>query len=115
MASVDIDVLVNKWLIARWLSASSSTNDFRDFVRYDESVHGPVRDLRVSSADADWDCGCYSSWTREDDFVMKALIETRAGQVTFEYGFWGLFPSFIEELDAYRNNTTCPYEREDRS
>jgi hypothetical protein len=113
MTALDVDGLVNKWLINKWLTESSNPDDYRDFVRYDAAVHGPVSGLKVSSADADWDCLCYSSWTREDEFVMTAVIATAAGDVEYRYGRWGDFPSFIEDLDAFRNNDTCPYEREE--
>jgi hypothetical protein len=113
VSSIDVDSLVNEWLISKWLESSANEHDYRQFTRYDRSVHGPVSGLRVVTADADWDCGCYSSWTREDDFVMTAEISTAAGVVNFEYGRWADFPSFIEELDAYRNNDVCPYERDE--
>ncbi|MFE5159136.1 hypothetical protein ACFRNT_11490 [Streptomyces sp. NPDC056697] len=113
MSTIDVDDLVSGWLISKWVEASANEHDRREYVRYSYEAHGPVSALVVASADADWECGCYSSWTREDDFVMRAVIKTAAGDVDFEYGTWGDFPRFIEELDEYRNNTTCPYESEE--
>lgn len=113
MSSIDVDELVAGWLISKWVEESQQTYVRRGFVRYDTDVHGPVFALSVASADADWECGCWSSWTREDDFVTRAVIKTAGGDVEFEYGRWVDFPRFLEELDAYRNNTVCPYESEE--
>lgn len=113
MSAVDVDTVVSDWLISKWLERSANEHDYRAFTRYDKATHGPVTDLRILTADADWDCFCYSSYTREDTFAMKAQIDTAAGVVDFEYGTWGDFPSFIEELDVYRTNDTCSYEQGD--
>ncbi|WP_328742925.1 hypothetical protein OG436_29480 [Streptomyces caniferus] len=100
MSSIDVDELVAGWLISKWIETA----------QYSYETHGSVSDLKVRTADADWECGCYSSWTREDDFIVKAVIETATGDVAFEYGRWGDFPRFIEELWEYQNNTVCHTE-----
>lgn len=103
---MNVDLLVNDWLIGKWLSGDGEAE-----VRYNYDEHGPISAVRVISADAGWECGCYSSWTRDDDFRMNAVFQTQSGkQITFEYGRWGDFPSFIEELDAYRYNRECRIE-----
>lgn len=102
MASIDVDELVNGWLLEKFVEGS-----------YDPETDGPTDDLRVVSADADWDCGCWSSYTREDTFEMTAQIQTAAGVVDFKYGQWGDFPQFIEDLEIYRVNSVCSYEQED--
>lgn len=75
--------------------------------------HGPVRNIRVLSVDMGWECGCWSEFTRNDQFEMVALLEGDKGQFTYRYGRWGDLPSFIEELDEYINGDTCPYEEDD--
>jgi hypothetical protein len=112
MSGIDVDDLVSSWLIDKWLERSSDPNNYQAFVRYSVDEHGPREALSIVTADADWECGCYSSWTREDDFILQAKIMTASGAVDFEYGRWGDFPSFIEELDAYQRNTVCSYENE---
>ncbi|GAB1326951.1 hypothetical protein [Streptomyces sennicomposti] len=111
MSVIDVDALVNDWLISKWLEESQGYHG-RGFVAYDAAVHGPASGLRVRMADADWECGCWSEYTRDDTFVMKAVIETAAGVVDFEYGVWFDIPSFIEELDAYRESR-CRYNEDE--
>ncbi|MGW0468320.1 hypothetical protein ACWDX6_24095 [Streptomyces sp. NPDC003027] len=112
MSTIDVNELVNSWLISQWLERSQWEwwAERSDNTSFDVEVHGPASLLSVETADAGWECGCWSSWTRDDDFVMEAKIRTAAGVVTFKYGSWADFPSFIEELDIYRQSS-CPYDR----
>ena len=114
MSAIDADSLVSEWLISKWVESSTDEHDYRERTRYDAKVHGPVAGLSVITADAEWECGCYSSWTREDDFIMRAVISTAVGDIHFEYGTWGDFPRFIEELHEYRTNDACRYEADER-
>jgi hypothetical protein len=96
-----LDEMVNHWLLSKWLETGE----------YNYDDHGAISDISVVTSDADWECGCYSSMTRDDDFILTAVIATKSGPVNFRYGRWQDLPSFIEELDEYKNNDACPYER----
>ncbi len=79
---------------------------------YNEEYDGVKSDITVIQADMGWDCGCYSSWTRDDTFEITALIKTKYREVKFVYAYWGDFPKLIEELDEYMENG-CYYESEE--
>nr|WSW58482.1 hypothetical protein OG513_07740 [Streptomyces sp. NBC_00998] len=116
MSAIDVDDLVNSWLLSMWLGHSADESTYgAPTVRYDRRIHGPVEDLRVITADAGWDCGCWSSWTREDSFQLTAQIHTSVGVVDFTYGRWYDFPRFIQELHEYRVNSACRYEDGDEA
>lgn len=104
---MNTDELVNHWLISKWISDEGHAS-----ARYDIGIHGSLNEVQVITADAGWECGCYSSWTRDDDFRLKAVFQTKSGEVTFDYGCWGDFPSFIEELTEYSENN-CYYESDE--
>lgn len=98
-----IDEQIKAWLIEKFLVDNM----------YSYSLHGGEDEISVIKADAAWECFCWSDWTRDDTFEVTALLSTRAGEVSFRYGYWGDFPQFIEELDEYINNNACPYESEE--
>lgn len=104
------DVLVADWLKAKFLASGDWGYGYPE---YDKNKHGEPSEISVTSADAGWDCYCYSSYTRDDQFELTAIIKTRAGNVEFRYGRWGDFPDFIEELDEYRNGNECYYESQE--
>lgn len=96
-----IDELVNGWMLQKFVESGM----------WNEETHGPRDAIEVVSVDQGWDCGCYSSWTREDTYELNATLKGEKGEFTYRYGRWGDFPSFITELDQYINNTECPYEK----
>lgn len=97
-----LDEQVNGWILEKFFESS----------RYEPTIHGEHDDVTVVAADMGWDCGCYSSWTRDDDFRVTAKLATKGGNTEFTYGRWVDFPQFIEELDEYINRT-CYYESEE--
>jgi len=109
------DDMVNSWIITKFIANDGRQQSYEGSnpFRYNEDADGFFNDITVLEADMGWECGCYSSWTRDDDFEVKALIKTKSRTVEFIYGTWREFPDFIQELDEYQNNLTCPYEQED--
>lgn len=102
------DELVEEWLLSKFFEE-----------KYDPVKHGPADPISVLQVDMDWECGCYSSWTRDDDFVVTAKMQGADGEFEYSYGYWGDFPEWLKELDAYRENNTCsiqnrePWEGDD--
>lgn len=109
------DDMVNSWIVTKFISNEGRQVPYSGTPahRYDGNVDGFFNDITVLEADMGWECGCYSSWTREDDFEITALLQTKTRTVQFVYGTWREYPDFIQELAEYKNNETCPYERED--
>jgi hypothetical protein len=95
-----IDEQVNAWLLEKFLNSSD----------YDKSVYGTAESIKVVTVDMGWECGCYSSWTRDDSFEMVAKFGSDSGTFEWRYGYWADFPSFITDLDEYINNEVCSIE-----
>ena len=109
------DELVSAWLITKWIDQSLQNVWPGARTPYNPAVHGPVENLKVIAADAAWECGCYSEFTRDDQFILTAKIQTAAGVIDYDYGCYGQLPDFIDELAEHVDNDTCPYENEDQS
>lgn len=107
-----IDDQVNGWILEKFFNAGTHwlTGEPRG---YDPARHGSKEAISVVTVDQGWECGCYSSWTRDDTYVLTATIATERGEYDFRYGTWGDFPSFLEELDEYINGNGCYYESEE--
>lgn len=68
--------------------------------------------ITVEVVDCGWDCGCYSCYTRDDSFDMAAhLVCEHDVRVRWNYGSLSDIPSFIKELDEYRQNN-CRHNNE---
>ena len=106
------DERVNAWLLNKWIEESQNNRRWMR-TRYNPDAHGPAESLTVITADGDWECGCYSEFTRDDQFILTAKIQTAAGPITYEYGHYGQLPDFIDELSDDVDNDVCPYENED--
>lgn len=100
------DELVNAWLLQRFLDGAT-------IPRYHPVEHGEHDEISVQSADADWECNCYSDYTRDDQFVVEGVLKVKNGSLRIRYGNYADFPVFIEELYAFQNNGVCQYEDED--
>lgn len=101
----EIDRRIESWLLDKFLFSGD----------YDKSKHGTIRSIKVRSVDMGWECGCYSEWTRDDQFELTGLFDSSAGPFTWTYGRWGDLPTFIEELSAYQDGPYCPYDEEDEA
>jgi hypothetical protein len=108
------DELVNRWFISEWTDPEGR---WRMHPKYDSEIHGPVSDLKVVTTDGKWECGCYSSWTRDDEMILTAHVETVAGEVKIEYGAWADFPDFVLAIiDFGELENVCRIEgRDDES
>lgn len=108
---MDYDELVKAWILDKFLKA-----DAWGYPKYDPEVHGPAEGISVKVADASWHCGCYSEYTRDDDFKLVAKIQVwdvdghPPSEVEFHYGGWYDMPSFFEELDAFQETWDCDIE-----
>lgn len=85
------DELVNRWFLSEWTQGEG--HGF--YPEYRPLKHGEVEELEVVTADGAWQCGCYSSWTRDDQQKLIAIVKTRHGEIEVEYGVWGDFPDFV--------------------
>lgn len=104
----ETDDLVNRWFLGEWVNGTTAYMT----PGYDRNIHGPVSDLEVISFDADWECGCYSSWTRDDQEVITSKVKTKSGVVRIRHWTYGDMPELIERLvDFGRLEDTCSVER----
>lgn len=94
----NIDDLVNRWFISEWTDPEGR---YGMHPKYDPVEHGPIENLKVITTDGEWQCGCYSSWTRDDEMVMTAEIAARNGSVMVEYGRWADFPEFVLSVISF--------------
>lgn len=107
----DYDALVNAWLLDKFL-----TGDAWGSVKYDPELYGPREGVSVLSADVSWECGCYSEYTRDDEFNLVAKIRVwnvdgySPSEIEFRYGGWYDMPDFFEQLDAFRETWNCSIE-----
>lgn len=101
-----LDEQVNTWIKQKFLNDSG---------QYNPIEHGEPEEIKVLQVDMGWSCCCWSSWTRDDDFEVKAQFEGPNGTFEYTYGTWSDFPKFIQELDEYINNTECYYESKERN
>lgn len=103
--SNQFDDLVNSWIISKFMEGDGRQQQYgnNNAYKYNYETDGSFNDITVTSADMGWDCGCYSSWTRDDTFEVTALLKTKGREVQFVYGTWLEFPDFIQELDEYKN------------
>ena len=109
-----IDEQVNGWILQKFFSLQPRLYAYHTSLGYNPEFHGPKDGITVVSADAGWECGCYSSWTRDDEYKVTAILQTSNGtQFEFVYGSWGDFPDFIEELGDYIYGNDCYYESEE--
>ena len=100
------DELVNAWVKKKFLESIPYLNN--------TALYGPAKGITVASADVESYCGCYSEYTRDDGFEMKAVLTGRFGEVHFTFSLWGNLPDFIEELDAFKYaGSDCPYDEEE--
>lgn len=91
-----------------------------DFIldKYMTEKHNPQTQgaIEVLSVDAEWECGCYSEYTRDDQFVMTATLRDVDRDHIFEYryGTWGDLPALIESIKDYEDlKSVCHVERND--
>lgn len=103
----EIDDLVKEWLLRKFLATD-----------YDGKVHGPLEDLYIKDSQRGWECGCWSDYTRDDDYNLRATVgsHSKPGQEwVYDYGRYRDLPRFIQELDEYANGPTkadCVYADE---
>lgn len=101
-----IDEKINAWLKEKFLGSYD----------YYPQTQGAPEYITVVKADAGWECGCYSEFTRSDSFVMTATLKGANGrEFEWRYGRWGNLPDFIQELDEYLYGDNCPYLEDDYS
>ena len=107
----DIDALVNAWILDKFLRGN-----IWGYPAYDPKVHGPEEGVSVLSADTSWECGCYSEYTRDDDFTLVGKIQVwnvngyPPTEINYRYGGWYDMPDFFEELDTFRDTWECSVE-----
>lgn len=96
---IDVDDLINRWFLNEWVNGT--TGHMRP--DYNSFIHGPLESLEVIAFDASWECGCYSSWTRDDQQVITSKVKTKSGNVDIRHWTYGDFPELIERLQIFGN------------
>ncbi|HEY6020049.1 MAG TPA: hypothetical protein VIY48_09150 [Candidatus Paceibacterota bacterium] len=104
------DDAVDQFIVSRFVGNEGRFQYLDGEHKYRPDEDGLPSEITVLQADMGWDCGCYSSYTRDDTFEITALIKTKSREIQFSYGNWGDFPSLITDLDEYINNYTCSVE-----
>lgn len=100
------DRLVTNFIIAKFVQGDGHP-------KYDAKWHGPIEDITVLEPQAEWECGCYSDYTRDDQFVMRAKLGTWVKHpIDFSYGTYGNLPEILRDLAEFEENLACPYESE---
>lgn len=103
----EIDDLVNRWFLHEWTEGGAGM-----YPKYRPLKYGELDELEVITTDGDWECGCYSSWTRDDRQILTAKIKTRAGEVEIRYGTWEDFPDFVMRVIEFGDlEDSCRVER----
>lgn len=99
-----IDDQIKAWLKDKFLKSHN----------YYPATQGDPDDIEIVSVDKVWECGCYSEYTRDDNFTLVATMKGSGGrEFVWAYGSWGDLPQFIEELDEYIYGNECPYAEDD--
>lgn len=108
---MDIDDEVKNLIFRRYREASH-------FIHSSEWLHLVLcHEVQVEKADIEWECLCYSEYTREDQMTMVALINCPHGvEDKFAWGRHGDIPKILKELwqKAWLEETpVCVYEEDD--
>ena len=101
--------LVNEFLIEKFRKEAKQRFRFGmgkddEFPGYDKEKHlSRCETLSVQNVECGWECVCYSCYTRDDAFEMTAHVGCECGvEMRWVYGYMYDLPSFIEELDGYK-------------
>ena len=110
---MDADELVRKWLYEKFCSYYASRTD--TYLNPELKHLANCPEVQLSSLDHSWECDCYSSYTRDDQWQASCKISCTHG---FETSFWtnaseydhGL-PDIIKELiETDLEFFTCPID-----
>src|SRR5690348_13785915 len=80
---------------------------------YKPELDGSSDDISVLKTDMGWLCGCYSEYTRDDEFIVRAEVKTLTRTVEFPWSSWSRMPEFLLELAYQIDNDGCPYDSDD--
>lgn len=94
------DTLVDDWIIETFREKFDNNNWGQD----GNAQHLVRNGCYVIETDVSWECGCYSSWTRDDSKLMEARLGCRCCDRTYNwnYGYWYNMPEIIEEILSRR-------------
>ncbi len=105
MTGGNVDRMVEAWLVS----------EFRSNYPDDHLSSCPTAYATIDHECTGWECGCYSSWTREDSFVVIYSVQCEHGNdVMGERSHWYNSPTSVyEQLDAYREGpeSVCHVEQ----
>lgn len=110
---MNADELVNVWALGEYKSRYRYYTDTAYFHKYNHLITCPT--VVAIPKSFGWECGCYSEYTRDDDFYTAFTITCDCG-VEEHFGLstseWNL-PEILKQLDEYNNTQFCPYWNED--
>jgi len=95
-----VDDMIKEFILDKYVASN----------KYSE-IHGPRDELKVLESDVGRECWCYSEYTRDDEFVMKAKIQTLKRVIEFEWGTHSDIPQFIQDLEKYKD-FSCGYDED---
>lgn len=110
-----INQMVKDYILEKFKEEYSDPNTPRNDQDKYHLAH--CHETRVIDSDVEWECLCYSEYTREDN--MQLLTRIACSEVTAVYSWqqWGNIPDILQQLyDRSRREDLpkkCDYEGDD--
>lgn len=99
-------------LLAGWVMRKFWAKQITD--QQSDEWHIKAYGFHVVGAEAEYECYCYSDWTRDDAETLFVTFQCNHcdRRIRFEYGRLYDMPQMIQELVEYANKPSdvCPYE-----
>lgn len=112
---MNADELVSQWVVSDFRRRSEYQHLYGPYVSNDEEHLSRCIDLTFTSHSHEWECGCYSTYTRDDSWSIRGTISCPHGT---SIPYWttasewdsGL-PGVIKEMiDLDGQDFTCPVD-----
>ena len=106
---MNADELVELWALGEYKSKYQYYDNTDYFHKYNHLIMCPT--VKALPINYEWECGCYSEYTRDDGFVTLFNIVCDCGVKDIfrrTGGDWDL-PDIIRQLDEYQSTQECPY------
>lgn len=106
---MNADERVKVWALDKYLDKYKGYENTEYYHKFNHLKTCPTAE--AYPVRAEWLCGCYSEYTRDDDFNTLFDIKCACGvEDTFSYmsSDYSL-PDILRELDEYDTTQECPY------
>lgn len=110
---MNADELVEVWALGEYKSKYRYYDNIDYFHKYNHLINCPT--VKATPITFEWDCSCYSEYTRDDGFNTTFNISCACGvedKFGMSTGAWSL-PDIIKQMDEYNSTQYCPYWEED--